>query len=98
MSRGKFGGYRGDSWWSGEVQGKVEAKKVAYVNWVECKDEKEQGMNKEIYKAARTNAKLVVTETITTFERHYAALGDKGRDEKLYRLMNTRKRKARDLD
>ncbi|KAH0661410.1 hypothetical protein KY284_026341 [Solanum tuberosum] len=30
VSTGNFGGHRGDWWWNGEVQDKVEAKKVAY--------------------------------------------------------------------
>lgn len=28
VSRGNYGGHRGDGWWNEEVQGKVEAKKV----------------------------------------------------------------------
>ncbi|KAG5597061.1 hypothetical protein H5410_038293 [Solanum commersonii] len=34
VSRGNFGGHKGDWWWNGEVQGKVEAKKAA-CEWVE---------------------------------------------------------------
>ncbi|KAG5622619.1 hypothetical protein H5410_007837 [Solanum commersonii] len=39
VSRGNSGGHKGDWWWNGEVQGKVEAKKAAYTEWVECVDE-----------------------------------------------------------
>ncbi|KAG5583946.1 hypothetical protein H5410_044380 [Solanum commersonii] len=39
VSRGNFGGHKGDWWWNREVQGKVEAKKAAYTEWVECVDE-----------------------------------------------------------
>ncbi|KAG5629677.1 hypothetical protein H5410_001394 [Solanum commersonii] len=37
VSRGNFGGHKEDWWWNGEVQGKVEAKKASYTEWVECK-------------------------------------------------------------
>ncbi|KAG5610846.1 hypothetical protein H5410_022127 [Solanum commersonii] len=52
VSRGNYGGHRWDWWWNGEVQGKVEAKKAAYVKLVKCKDKKEKHTNKEIYKTA----------------------------------------------
>ncbi|KAG5591784.1 hypothetical protein H5410_042298, partial [Solanum commersonii] len=39
VSRGNSGGHKGDWWWNGEVQGKVEAKKTAYSEWVECVSE-----------------------------------------------------------
>ncbi|KAG5568797.1 hypothetical protein H5410_064201 [Solanum commersonii] len=35
VSRGNLGGHKGDWWWNGEVQGKVEAKKATYTEWVE---------------------------------------------------------------
>lgn len=42
VSRGKFDGHQGDWWWNGNVQGKVEVKKVVYVKRVESKDEEEK--------------------------------------------------------
>ncbi|KAG5577059.1 hypothetical protein H5410_057193 [Solanum commersonii] len=35
VSRGNFGGHKGDWWWNGEVEAKWKAKKAAY-EWVEC--------------------------------------------------------------
>lgn len=46
--RGNFGGYRGDWWWNGDIQGKVEVKKVAYAKLVESKDEEEKKNRKGI--------------------------------------------------
>lgn len=39
VSKGRSGGHQGDWWCDGEVQVKVEAKKVAYVKLVESNDE-----------------------------------------------------------
>ncbi|KAG5594358.1 hypothetical protein H5410_035590 [Solanum commersonii] len=61
VSRGKFGGRKGDWWWNGEVQGKVEAKKAAYAKLVECVDEEEKRTLKKAYKTTKTEAKIVVT-------------------------------------
>lgn len=55
--RGRFGGHRGDWWWNGEFQGKVEAKKVAYAKLVESKDNEEKQMNRERYRMARKESK-----------------------------------------
>ncbi|KAG5614986.1 hypothetical protein H5410_014810 [Solanum commersonii] len=99
VSRGNSGGHKGDWWWNGEVQGKVEAKKTAYTEWVECVDEEVKRELKKVYKTTKTVAKLAVTKAKTAaFERLYDELGDKGGDKKLYRLAKARERKARDLD
>ncbi|XP_070041221.1 uncharacterized protein [Nicotiana tomentosiformis] len=47
VSKGYSGGHMGDWWWNGEVQGKVEIKKAAYLKLVESVDEEEKRGNWE---------------------------------------------------
>ncbi|XP_060201884.1 uncharacterized protein LOC132630311 [Lycium barbarum] len=82
VSKGYSGRHKGNWWWNGEVQGKVEAKKIVYLKLVESTDEDEKRNNRELYKKARKEAKF----------------GGKRGDKKLYRLARVRERKARDLD
>ncbi|XP_070045392.1 uncharacterized protein [Nicotiana tomentosiformis] len=61
VSKGYSGGHKGHWWWNGEVQGKVETKKAAYLKLVKSVDEEEKGENTEQYKLAKKEAKLAVT-------------------------------------
>jgi len=43
ISRGRSGGHRVDCWWNGEVQGKLDPKKLAYAKLVESKTRRRSG-------------------------------------------------------
>nr|XP_016504330.1 PREDICTED: craniofacial development protein 2-like [Nicotiana tabacum] len=77
-----------EEWWNAGVQGKVEAKKAAYLRLVGSTGEEEKTANRERYMVARKKAKMAVTEAkATTFAR----LGNDSSDELIEKTVELEK-------
>ncbi|XP_075087709.1 uncharacterized protein LOC142169706 [Nicotiana tabacum] len=87
VTNGYSRGQKGDWWWNGEVQGKLDTKKAAYLKLVESVDEEEKRVNREHYKLAKKEAKL-------DFSRLYKELEGRGGYKRLFRLDKAGERKA----
>ncbi|XP_075078436.1 uncharacterized protein LOC107831112 [Nicotiana tabacum] len=87
ISKGYSSGHKGDWWWNGEVQEKVDTKKAVYLKLVESVDKEEKRANREHYKLVKKEANIVVTAAKTAvFSRLYKELEGRSGDKRLFRL------------
>ena len=81
-------------WWDQQVQEAVKAKKEAFNNWRTTGNE----ADKEIYKEHRKTAKISVTKAkYLAYEDMYEKLNTREGQTLIYKLANTRKRRALDI-
>ena len=81
-------------WWDQQVQEAVKAKKEAFKNWRTTGNE----ADKEIYKEHRKTAKISVTKAKDlAYEDMYEKLNTREGQTLIYKLANTRKRRALDI-
>ena len=84
-----------ETWWLEQhVQEAVKAKKEAFKNWRTTGNE----VDKEIYKEHRKTAKIYVTKAKhLAYEDMYEKLNTREGQTLIYRLANTRKKRAMDI-
>ena len=81
-------------WWDQQVQEAVKAKKEAFQNWRTTGNE----VDKEIYKEHRKTAKISVTKAKDlAYEDMYEKLYTREGQTLIYKLANTRNRRALDI-
>ena len=81
-------------WWDQQVQEAVKAKKEDFKNWRTSGSE----VDKEIYKEYRKTAKISVTKAKDlAYEDMYDKLNTREGQTLIYKLANTRKRRAQDI-
>ena len=81
-------------WWDQQVQEDVKAKREAFKNWRTTGNE----VDKEIYKEHRKTAKMSVTKAKNlAYEDRYDKLDTREGETLIYKLANTRKRRALDI-
>ena len=79
-------------WWDQQVQEAVKAKKETFKNWRTSGSE----VDKEIYKEHRKTAKISVSKALA-YEDMYDKLNTRKGQTLIYKLANTRKRRAQDI-